>query len=159
ASLVATQFAAIFVFSNPAVLAVRHDQIDVLCGQTLPQRIPVIASVCDDPRGQLGKLGHSSLQQLHLRRRGRFDQGRQRNSLAACHQNALCTFSTLGVSDARAPFFAGANVASAKVSSQLSRPCSSSSSRNACHMLTHTSASSQSRNRRQQVLGEGYSRD
>lgn len=100
---------------------------------------------------------------------GRFDQRRfvrgrrgklnsQRNTFAACHHHPLRTLSAFGFSDALAPFFAGANEPSAKVSSQLSLPCSSSSPRNLRQIFSQTSWSSQSRSRRQQVLGEGYCR-
>jgi hypothetical protein len=76
--------------------------------------------------------------------------------LAACHHHPLRTFAAFGFTDAVAPFFAGAKEPSAKVSSQSNRPRSSSSPRNFRHNPSHTPASSQSRNRRQQVLGEGY---
>jgi hypothetical protein len=80
----------------------------------------------------------------------------QRNTLAACHHHPLRTLSAFGLSDACAPFFAGAKEPSAKVSSQFRRPESSSSPRNFRQMLSHTSSSSQSLSLRQQVLGDGY---
>jgi hypothetical protein len=79
-----------------------------------------------------------------------------RNTLAVNHHHPLRTLSAFGLSDTGAPFFAGANDPSAKVSAQSSCPLRSNSDKNARHSVSHTSCSSQSRNRRQHVLGEGY---
>jgi hypothetical protein len=81
----------------------------------------------------------------------------QRNTLAACHHHPLCTLAAFGFSDACAPFFAGANEPSAKVSSKSSRPVASSSPRKVRQIVSQRSWSSHWHNRRQQVLGEGKS--
>jgi hypothetical protein len=77
--------------------------------------------------------------------------------LAVDHHHPLRTLSAFGLADAGAPFLAGANDPSAKVSAQLSWPFSSNSPRNFRQIVSQTSWSSQSRSRRQQVVGEGYS--
>jgi hypothetical protein len=90
------------------------------------------------------------------RRRGKFDS--ERHTLAVCHHHKLCTLSAFGLSDLGTPFFAGANVPSANTSCQSSWPSSSSSDKNARQIDSHTPASSHSRNRRQHVVADGYSR-
>jgi hypothetical protein len=79
----------------------------------------------------------------------------QRNTLAVCHHHKLRTLSAFRLANLRAPFFAGENVPSANTSYQHSRCLTSSSARNARHTFSQRPCSSQSRNRRQQVLGEG----
>jgi hypothetical protein len=79
----------------------------------------------------------------------------QRNTLAVCHHHKLRTLSAFGLTDACAPFFAGENVPSAKVSYQRKRRLMSSSARSARHAFSQTPSSSHRFNRRQQVLGEG----
>jgi hypothetical protein len=89
------------------------------------------------------------------RRRGKFDS--ERHTLAVCHHHKLRTLSAFGLANLGTPFFAGANVPSAKTSCQSSWPASSNSARNARQMASQTPASSHSRSRRQQVVAEGYS--
>jgi hypothetical protein len=89
------------------------------------------------------------------RRRGKFDS--ERHTLAVCHHHKLCTLSAFGLSDLGTPFFAEANVPSAKTSCQSSCPSSSSSERKARQIANHTPASSHCCNRRQHVVGDGYS--
>jgi hypothetical protein len=95
-------------------------------------------------------------QQGHLGRGRRVQEVSQRNTLAVDHHHPLRAFPPLGLADLRAPFFAGAKLPSAKASAQLSWPWASSWARKARQALSQTSCSSQSRRRRQQVLGEGY---
>jgi hypothetical protein len=81
----------------------------------------------------------------------------QRNTLAVDHHHALRAFPPLSFPDLVAPFFAGAKSASINAFSQRRRPRSSSSPRNVRQTRSHTSCSSHSRSRRQQVDGLGYS--
>src|ERR1700744_6037625 len=97
------------------------------------------------------------LYQRHFPRRRRVEVGCQRNSLAACHHHPLCTLSAFGLSDAQSPFFAGANLPSAKHSPQSRRCRASSSPSRPRHALSHTPASSHSSRRRLQVEDDGYS--
>ena len=163
--LVASQFASILCRRLTAVGLVRADQIDAAFVQATPQWIRIGGFVVDQPRGLAPwsptTPGHRHALQCRFNQR-RFVRGRrgelnsQRKTLAACHHHPLRTFSAFGFSDAGTPFFAVANEPSAKVSSQSSRPCSSSSPRKRRQMSSQTSCSSQSRSLRQQVLGEGY---
>jgi hypothetical protein len=80
----------------------------------------------------------------------------ERDSLAIDHHHPLRTLSAFGLSDALAPFFAEAKLPSAKVSSQSSWLCSSSSDKNLRHIFSQTPCASHCCNRRQQVLADGY---
>jgi hypothetical protein len=145
---------------------VRADQLDSTLFQPISQRIGVGGPVVNQPLGILpgpssarswnGHAGQRRFDQSRFVRRGRGELNSQRNTLPACHHHPLCTLAAFGFSDAGTPFFAGAKLPSAKVSSQSRRPCSSSCPRKARHRSSQTSCSSQSRNRRQQVLGDGY---
>ncbi len=163
--LVPPQLAAVLGRGLATIGLVRTDQIDASFLQSGTQRIRVGGLVVNQSARILPGSPVSSRDRNPFQRRldqRRFVRGRtgklnsQRNTLAACHHHPLRTLSAFGLSDAGTPFFAGANEPSAKVSSQSSRPCSSSSPRNFRHSVSQTSCSSQSRSRRQQVLGEGY---
>ena len=84
--------------------------------------------------------------------------GSQRKTLAVRHHHPLRTLAPLGLSDAGAPFFAGAKEPSARHSSQSMRPSALSVSTNDRQISSQTPASSQSRRRRQHVEGLGNSR-
>ena len=165
ASLVPSQFSSILCRRLFSVRLVRTNQIDATFLQPPAQWIGIGGLVVDQSLGLFAGAASASRNRYFLQRR--FDQRRfvwgrtgklnsQRKTLAACHHHPLRTLSAFGLSDAVAPFFAGAKEPSAKVSSQSSRPCSSSSPRNLRQMVSQTSCSSQSRSRRQQVLGDGY---
>jgi len=163
--LVSSQLSPILRWQFATIAFVRADQFDASLLKPLAQRIGVGGLVVDQSPGIFAWPAASSRDRDALQRRfdqRRFVRGRrgklnsQRNTLAACHHHPLRTLSAFGFSDALAPFFAGAKEPSAKVSSQSSRPCSSSSPRNVRQIVSQTSCSSQSRSLRQQVLGEGY---
>jgi len=162
---VTAQLSTILGFS-PSVASVRADQLDAAMLEPSPQRVAVVAFVGDYTHrllaGPAAPAGHrdvfqGGLQQRHFRRTGRVQVVSERNTLAVDHHHPLRTLSTFGLSDAGAPFLAGAKDPSAKVSAQSSWPFSSSSPRKARHRSSQTSCSSQSRSRRQQVVGDGYS--
>mgnify|MGYP001825942129 CR=1 FL=1 len=165
-TLITTQFAAILIFLFLVITPVRAYQIDATHGQSFTKWITVITSVSNDPfrifSGTATPISrHSNLfnrrfQQLHLTRRGRIEMSTERDSLAIDHHHPLRTLSAFGLSDALAPFFAEAKLPSAKVSSQSSWPCSSSSDKNLRQIANHTPCSSHCCNRRQQVLADGY---
>jgi hypothetical protein len=79
----------------------------------------------------------------------------QRNTLAVDHHHPLRSLAAFGLSNAIAPFLAGAKLPSANVSDQSSCPFSSSWAKKARQALSQMSCSSQSRNRLQQVEGLG----
>lgn len=136
----------------------RAHQLQAAFFQSITQRIRIIRTIRD-------KMATMILRQRRLIQR-RLDQLRlvwgrachvhsERKTLAARHHHKLCTFSTFGFPHTEAPFLAGQNVPSAKMFIQWSWPCSSSSWIRAIQACSQTSCSSQSRSRRQHVLGEG----
>ncbi len=164
---IAPQRTAILCRRFDAVDLVRADHLDAARRQSLPQRIAVVAAVQNDALRSISRSaapctrhlhrGQRRFQQLHFRRRGRCQEDSQRKTRAVSHHQPLCTLSTLGFSHAEAPFFAGAKLPSAKISVQLSVPCSSSAARRARQALSQMPFFSHSFSRRQQVAGEGYS--
>ena len=166
-TFVTTQFAAIVVFPLLVVPAVRADQVNPSPGQSRAKRITVIPLVRDDSRrifsgtpatcSGYGNLVNRGLEQGHLTRRGRIEMSAERDSLAIDHHHPLRTFSAFGLADTAPPFLAETKLPSAKVSSQSSCDCSSSSDKNLRHILSQKPCSSHFCNRRQQVEGEGYS--
>ena len=80
----------------------------------------------------------------------------QRNTFAVDHHHPLRSLAAFGFTDALAPFFAGAKLPSTKTSSQSNKDCASNCAKNWRHILSQISSSSQSRRRRQQVVGLGY---
>jgi hypothetical protein len=83
-------------------------------------------------------VGHNLFEEPDLSGRGRVGIASQRNTLAIDHHQALGSFAPLGLSDRRAPFFAGMKVASTKDSSQSRIPSASNSERKARHMSLST---------------------
>jgi hypothetical protein len=143
------------------------DHFDAALSQPIPQRIRVIRSIENDALWIFARSSRAtprhrdfvqrSLQQFHLCRRGRFQVDSQRKTLAVSHHHPLCTIATFGFTHAEPPFFAGAKLPSAKISAQQSWPSSSNSASKARHALNQIPCSSHSCNRRQHVVGEGYS--
>lgn len=165
-SLITPQFSAILIFLCLVIFSIRANQFNAPFGQSLTKRVTVISPVCHNtnrifsgtttPVSWHSDLLYRRFQQLHLTRRGRIEMSTERDSLAIDHHHPLRTFSAFGLSDALAPFFAEAKLPSAKVSSQSSWLCSSSSDKNLRQILSQMSCSSHCCNRRQQVLADGY---
>lgn len=158
--LVAAQRASILRLGLFAVAPMWTNHLNTFILQSLAQRVTVVTSIQNQAlHFVLPRLRHglqSWFQQIHLCWRCTAQRGCQRNSLAICHHHPLGSLTLLGLADSCAPFLAGANEPSAKVSSHSKCPPSSSSSMKVRHTLSQTSCSSQSRSRRQQVAGEGY---
>src|SRR5215203_1425988 len=167
ASTVAPKVSTVLSFDF-LVPTVGTDQLNSSSLQSSSQRIAVSRPIINQPFGILswsaasdardGYLFQGRLDQRALvrRRRGKFDS--ERHTLAVCHHHKLCTLSAFGLADLGTPFFAEANVPSAKTSCQSNCPASSSSDKNARQIESQTPASSHSRSRRQQVVADGYSR-
>ncbi len=165
AAFVASQLPSILSFWFLAICPMRANQVDSSFRQSVPQRIGISGLVVNQPWGILAWAASPFPRDGHLFKRGFNERdfiwcGRgkvhsQRNTLAVCHHHKLRTLSTFGLADARAPFFAGENVPSAKVSSHFKRPCSSNSARKVRHTFSQMPVLSQSRSRRQHVLADG----
>ncbi len=166
AAKITPKFTSIFVSPLLVVLPVRHDQIYAALLQSLPQRIRIIAAICNHAFGLLPRaalrsrdadFGKRGFRKRNFCRRGTFKPNSQRKTLTVDQYHPLRSLATLGFTDCRAPFFAGAKLPSRKVSSHLSRPCSSSAPSSARHASSQTPSSSHCLSRRQQVAGEGNS--
>jgi len=166
AAAVAPQLAAVLVRPVSFIRAIRHNQLDAASSQPPAQRVAVIAAIGDDPPGPHPRpsapaAGHAHggqrrLGQGHLVRRGRGEQNSQRYTLAIGQYHGFRALAALRFTDREAPFFAGKNVASRKVSSQRKRPRASKVPSRARQACSQTPRSSQRRSRRQQVAGLGY---
>jgi hypothetical protein len=143
------------------ILPMRRKKADPSGPEPFSMRITVIGLVSDHSFGSgLWSSGallwdsdvlHDLLEERDLSRRGRVGMASQRNTLAIDHHHVLCSLAPLRLSDGRAPFFAGMNVASTKTSSQSRIPSAYNLERKARHMSLNTPASSQFLKRRQQV--------
>ena len=165
---VAPQRSPILLARLAAVPAVRCDQLDSSCRQPFPQRVTVISTIGNDTPGFLPWPPAAMLpayadgrecffREPRLVRGSRVKLLSQRNTLAVDHHHPLRALAPLGFSDFRAPFLAGAKLPSRNDSLQLSCLRWFSSARNARQMVSQMPCSSQSRSRRQHVVGEGNS--
>jgi len=165
AALVPTQLSSVLSFGFDTLRPVWADQVNSSFGQATSQRVGVGGLVVNQSKRILPGPSSSVSRHRHLVQRrldqsdfiwcGRGKEHSHRNTLAVCHHHKLRTLSAFGLADACAPFFAGENVPSAKVSYQRRRRFTSSSPRSARHAFNQIPSSSHFRNRRQQVLGEG----
>jgi len=168
ASLIASQDASILGRCMTAVRAMGCDQRDAPSSQPLAQPVAVVAFVRDHPLGLLswsaGSMAPTDadclqrfLREPDLTGRGRVKSHSQRKTRAVDHHHPLRPLAPLGFADGVAPFLAGAKLPSKKASLHFTCWRSFNSARNARQRVSQTSCSSQSRNRRQQVDGEGNS--
>ena len=150
------------------ILAMRNDQLDAALGQSLTQRVTVVAAVRNDACWLLPRTAGPMLpsyadrrerrfRQPDLRRGSRVKEVSQRKTRAVDHHHPLRPLAPLGFADASAPFFAGAKLPSRNASLQFNCWRSFNSLRNARQTSNQISCSSQSRSRRQQVEGDGNS--
>ena len=154
-----SEFSSILSLGLCAIVAMRADQVQSVFRQRIPEGIAVIGAVGDQRTTAILRQRRPVERRFNQRRlvRGRACQVHSdRKTLAARRRHKLCTLSTFGFSHARAPFFAGENVPSAKMFIQLSWPCSSNSWMSVVQAVSQTPCSSHSRRRRQQVLSDGY---
>jgi len=165
-SLVPSHLAAIVVFAAFVVAPVWANQFNTSLLESSTQRVTVIALVSNQTLWFLARPAPSFswnsdavqrfFEQRNLRRGRRVQVVSQRNTLAVDHHHPLRSLAAFGLSDAFAPFFAGAKLPSINASLQSSCPFSSSSERNARQRSSHTPCSSQSLSLRQHVEGLGY---
>ena len=165
-AFVPSQFAAVVIFLSFIVAAVRANQFDTSLSQSATQRVTVVTFISNQPsrffsRSASAFARHRDIVQCFFEQRD-FVRGRrvhvvsQRNTFAVDHHHPLRSLAAFGLSDALAPFFAGAKLPSANASLQSNCPRWSSSERKVLHALSHISCSSQSLSLRQHVEGLGY---
>lgn len=166
ATLVTAEFASIFVPSFLVVLAIRGDQFDASLAEPLPQGIGIVSRVGDHPLRLLSRaaarlrdrdFAERGFRKRNFCRRGTFQPNSQRNTFTVCQYHPLRSLAPLGFPDGKAPFLAGAKLPSRKLSSQRSRPFSSSAPNRVRHASSQIPCSCQRCSRRQHVEGEGYS--
>ena len=150
------------------ILAMRYDQLDAALGQSLTQRVTVVAAVRNDACWLLPRTAWPMLPSYADRRERRFRQPdlrrgsrvkvvSQRNTRAVDHHHPLRPLAPLGFADSRAPFFAGAKLPSRNDSLHFNCWRSFNSPRKARQIPNQIPCFSQSRNLRQQVEGAGNS--
>ena len=166
ATFISPEFASVIILAPLVISAIWTNQFNTSAGQTLPQRVAVIAPVGNQSlwlfsRSAAAFARHSYIIQRFFEERD-FVRGRrvqvvsQRNTFAVDHHHPLRSLAAFGLSDALAPFFAGAKLPSANASLQSNCPRWSSSERKALQALSQTSCSSQSLSLRQHVEALGY---
>jgi hypothetical protein len=165
-AFITSQFSAIMVFLLFVIATVGANQFDTTCFEFPSQRVTVVTLISNQspwflarPASSLSR--HSDcfyrfFEELDLRRGRRVQVVSKRNTLAVDHHHPLRALAPLGLTDAFAPFFAGAKLPSTKASDQSNWPFSSSSERKARQASSQISCSSQSLSLRQQVEGLGY---
>ena len=148
--------------------AMRRDQFDSALCQPLAQRIAVVGFVGDHAQRFLPRTPCTMTPTYADRRERCFREPNfrwgcrvkvlsQRKTAAVDHHHPLRPLAPLGFSHSAAPFFAGAKLPSKNDSLHFNCWHSFNSLRNARQTFIQTPCSSQSRSRRQQVEGCGYS--
>ena len=165
-SFIAPHLPTVIVLLFLIVAAVGTNQLDSLFGQPFSQRVAVIAPVGNQPAGILfgpspartrhGDPAYRFFEQVAFVRGRRIQVVSQRNTLAVDHHHPLRALAAFGLSDAVAPFFAGAKLPSTNASDQSNWPFSSNSAKKVRQTWSQMSCSSQTRSRLQQVEGLGY---
>ena len=164
--LVAAEFTAVLVSPLLVVAPVGCNQFNPSLAQPLTQGIRIVAAIGNHavrllPRATFpawdADFCQRGFRKRNFCRRGTFQPNSQRNTFTVCQYHPLRSLATLGFTDRKAPFLAGAKLPSRKVSSQRSSPSSSNPASNARHASSHTPCSCHCCSRRQQVEGEGNS--
>src|SRR5213594_3358100 len=168
APAVAPQRSSVLGHRFASIPAMRGDQFDPALSQPLSQRVTVVTTIGDQAERFLSRPPGMGSAAYADRRERRFCELRfvrgcrtkvlsQRKTLAVDHHHPLRALAPLGFSDSSAPFLAGAKLPSKKDSLHCNCFRSLSSARNARQTFSQMPCSSQSRSRRQQVEGCGYS--
>jgi hypothetical protein len=165
-TFVTPQLPSILVTPMLVVLSIRHDQVDPALAAALAQRIRIVSGIGDHSFRLLSgtalgawhfDLGECGFRKRNFMRRGTFQPNSQRKTFTVDQYHPLCALATLGFSDGRAPFLAGAKLPSRKLSSHFSRPSLSNAPNIARQAVSQTPSSSHCLRRRQQVEGDGNS--
>ncbi len=164
--LISPHFASIVTTPVLVVLPVWSQQFDPPLLQSFPQRIGVVTGIGDHafrffswaaPGPRDADFCQCGFRERNLCRGGTFQKNSQGNTFAVYQYHPLRSLAPLGFPDRKAPFFAGAKLPSKKLSSQRSRPFSSSAPSSVRQASSQIPFSCQHCSRRQQVEGEGNS--
>ena len=131
-SFITPHLAAIIILLSFIVAAIRTNQLNASLSQPLSKRVAVVSFISNQasgifPRTASAFAGDTDVfycffEQRDLRRGRRVQVVSQRNTFAVDHHHPLRSFAPFGLSDAFAPFFAGAKLPSANASDQSSCP-------------------------------------
>ncbi len=164
---VASQFAFVLKATTADVLPIGDNQFGPAPAKAPAQGIGIVAAIGNHPLEMRTRPSAALARDLHLGERAFGEttlgqlRGRKlcsdRYAVVVDHHHALRTFPTTGFADRGAPFLAVMKVASRKASSQSSNRRWSSIDNSFRHAFSHTSCSSQLRNRRQHVEPSGNS--
>lgn len=154
---VPAEFATILSGRPDTFLSMRADEINASLGQTISQRIGIRRFVVDQQVRDVicRRRVQQRLNQIHLGVVCRIDINGQRQAASIGQDHDLGSLAALGLADVFTPFFAGANVPSAKPSRQSIRPLLSSMSSRRFHALSRAPLPVHSAKRRQQVAYDG----
>jgi hypothetical protein len=165
AALIASQLAPVLPRRLHSVLSMGANQLETTPSQAPAPRIRVAGFLVNPPVGLLPwaprtVTGHGyrlqcRFQQGSFRRGRRVQEVSHRHTWAVDHHPPLRALAAFGLPDPGPPCFAGAKLPSANASDQSQWPWASSWAKKARQTLSHTSCASPSRQRRQQVLGDG----
>lgn len=157
ASLVWFQLPSILSRRLLATLAVRADQFDSPFHQPLSQGIRVRRAIINQSfrKSRQHAMCEHRFDQADFSRAGAVDREGERNSFAVHHRHDFRALATLGFPYAIAPFFALANIPSARAVFQSSSPSPSNSRKQRCHAFWKTPDFPQACNLRQQVGYDG----
>jgi hypothetical protein len=166
AASITSQFSPIFIASQLIVVSIGYDQLDGTFLESLTERVRVVGSIGNHTLELLSWTAFGTwdtdfpergFRKRNFTRGGTFQPNSQRNTFTVDQYHPLCALATLGFSDCRAPFFAGAKLPSRKASSHCKKPSWSRAPSSARQAANQTPFSSHCRSRRQQVEGEGNS--
>lgn len=163
AAIITPYLASIIIFLPLVIAPVRANQFNTFVSQTFTQSVTVIVPVGNQSprffsRSAAGFAWHSDIVQRFFEEHN-FVQGRrvqvasQRNTFAVDHHHPICSLAAFGLSNALAPFFAGAKLPSANA--LLQSNCPRWLRKNARHASSQMSCSSQSLSLRQHVEALG----
>lgn len=157
ATAVATQRATILRCGLDTVAPVRANQFNAAPLEPATQWVAVGSQIVNQTSRQTTQapLLQQRFNQRYLMRAGAGNVNAQRQSGGVAVHHNLGAFAALGLAHAFTPFFAEENVPSANVSSVFTSPRASRRRSKRDQACSQMPALVQSRNRRQQVLGDG----
>lgn len=137
---------------------VRRDQLDASCGQDSVQGVAIVGAITEKASRRIArKAGRKRrLNQRRLMRGSARHVDGERKTCAVCDGHDLGPLPALGLPDGRAPFFAGAKVASTAHSERSRPPRRTRSSASALSARASRPERFHAWKRRWHVAGEGY---
>lgn len=157
ATSIATELSPVLRSRSDTAFAVWADQVDVAFGESVAERIAVGGTVVDQLVRNVGsdRRVEQRLEEIHLGVVGCIDCDGQWQPSGVAENHDFGSLATSGLADAIAPFFAEANVPSAKPSCQATWPLRSSLRTTRFQAFSSAPLPDHSTKRRQHVTYEG----